>query len=101
MKQQKLKNVIADIDQPKKITHKRWHGLAQSIEQEHDFQALRVEGKLPKDINGTFYQNGPGLFERDENRYTHVFDCDGLIRAVKIQDGGATGAAKIVQSSSI
>ncbi len=101
MKQQKLKNVIADIDQPPITTHKRWHGLAQSIEQEHDFQALRVEGKLPNDINGTFYQNGPGLFERDEDRYTHVFDCDGLMRAVKIQDGGATGAAKIVQSEGL
>ncbi len=101
MSQPNLVNAINKTNQSSTITHKRWHSLAQSIEQEHDFQSLRIEGELPKDINGTFYQNGPGLFERGDFRYTHAFDCDGLMRAIKIKDGKAQGAAKIIQSEGL
>ena len=101
MKQKKLENSVANINPSPHITHKRWHGLAQSIEQEHGFQDLRIEGNLPKEINGTFYQNGPGLFEREDDRYSHAFDCDGLMRAIKIQDGCAKGAAKIIESAGL
>jgi len=82
-------------------THKRWHGLMQDIEYEHDFKALRVEGKIPNDICGVLYQNGPGMFSSHGKKYGHVFDGDGLIRGVRIEDGKAFGIAKLVQSEGL
>jgi len=76
----------------------RWHGLFQDIGVEHSFQPLRVEGNIPKDINGVLYQNGPGAFSSQGQPYGHVFDGDGLVRAIRIQGGKAEGAAKLVQS---
>ncbi len=79
----------------------RWHGLFQDIGVEHSFQPLRVEGNIPKEINGVLYQNGPGAFSSQGQPYGHVFDGDGLIRAIRIQGGKAEGAAKLVQSKGL
>ena len=35
---------------------------------------LAIEGKIPKELRGVFYRNGPGLFERGGQRYQHWFD---------------------------
>lgn len=84
-----------------KPTHKRWQGLMQDLEYEHDFQALRVEGEIPADISGVLYQNGPGSFSSHGKKYGHVFDGDGLIRGVRIDEGKASGIAKFVQSEGL
>ena len=78
-----------------------WRGLFRDIESEHGFQALRVEGALPSDINGVLYQNGPGLFSAQNTKYGHIFDGDGLARATRIEHGSAFGAARIVQSKGL
>ena len=36
-------------------------GLATSLKQEYTYQA-GVEGKIPQELRGTLYRNGPGLF---------------------------------------
>jgi all-trans-8'-apo-beta-carotenal 15,15'-oxygenase len=46
-----------------------------------------VEGRLPADLAGTLYRNGPGLFERDHYRKSTILDGDGLIRAFSFADG--------------
>uniref|UniRef100_A0A7S2S5X2 Dioxygenase n=1 Tax=Rhizochromulina marina TaxID=1034831 RepID=A0A7S2S5X2_9STRA len=43
--------------------------------------AIQVEN-LPEDIRGTYYRNGPGLFEVAGDRYQHPFDCDGMVLAL-------------------
>jgi all-trans-8'-apo-beta-carotenal 15,15'-oxygenase len=61
-----------------------------------------IEGKLPADLRGVFYRNGPGLFERGvgaaKQRYQHWFDGDGLVNAWRFTDKGVSHQARFVQS---
>jgi len=47
----------------------------------------RIEGRLPADLRGALYRNGPGLFERDGLRKTCIVDGDGMIRGFFVGDG--------------
>lgn len=49
--------------------------------------AMTLEGKLPKQLNGTLYRNGPAGFERAGARYQHWFDGDGMVQAFRLSDG--------------
>ncbi|OUS26994.1 hypothetical protein A9Q99_17455 [Gammaproteobacteria bacterium 45_16_T64] len=91
-----------EFESAKKVpSHKHWRGLTQDIDREHSFEPLTIEGKLPNDINGTLYQNGTGLFASHDTKYGHIFDADGLVRGIRIQNGKAYGAAKLVQSEGL
>jgi all-trans-8'-apo-beta-carotenal 15,15'-oxygenase len=61
-----------------------------------------IEGKLPAELRGVFYRNGPGLFERgigaSKQRYSHWFDGDGLVNAWRFTDKGVSHQARFVQS---
>jgi all-trans-8'-apo-beta-carotenal 15,15'-oxygenase len=61
-----------------------------------------IEGKLPDDLRGVFYRNGPGLFERgagaSRQRYEHLFDGDGLVHAWRFTDKGVSHQARFVQT---
>jgi all-trans-8'-apo-beta-carotenal 15,15'-oxygenase len=46
-----------------------------------------VEGELPRELSGTLYRNGPGLFERSGYRKSTIVDGDGMIRAFTFADG--------------
>jgi all-trans-8'-apo-beta-carotenal 15,15'-oxygenase len=65
---------------------------------EHGFEALRVEGKLPGELAGTLYRNGPGLFGSFGRRYYHLFESDGAVSAVRFAGGLASGAHRVVES---
>jgi hypothetical protein len=39
---------------------------------------LEVKGKIPQDLNGYFYRNGPAQNEVYGKRYHHWFDGDGM-----------------------
>ena len=54
-------------------------GLATSLSEEHDYFA-RIEGELPRDLKGTLYRNGPGLFERNGLRKRCLLDGDGMVQ---------------------
>jgi carotenoid cleavage dioxygenase len=47
---------------------------------------LIIEGEMPKDLNGTFYRNGPNPQFAPENEY-HFFTGDGMIHAFKFDHG--------------
>lgn len=68
---------------------------------EHGFVPLEVDGKIPRGFEGTMFRNGPGLFAHGEHRYQHWFDGDGLVTALRVRDGKAEGAARIVESSGL
>ncbi len=61
-----------------------------------------IEGKVPDALRGTFYRNGPGLFERgvgaNKQRYSHWFDGDGLVHAWRFTDKGVSHQARFVQT---
>jgi all-trans-8'-apo-beta-carotenal 15,15'-oxygenase len=73
----------------------------EDLPREHGFEPLEVEGKLPAELRGTLYRNGPGLFGQHGVRYTHPFEADGALTAVRIENGRAFGASKITDSAGL
>ncbi|MCF6274709.1 MAG: carotenoid oxygenase family protein [Robiginitomaculum sp.] len=57
-----------------------------------------VSGKMPKGLSGTFYRNGPALFERDGIRLEHWFDGDGMVHAYNIDDGNVSHTGRMVRT---
>ena len=51
--------------------------------------ALRVEGTIPRDFGGIYFRNGPNPYYRPQGRY-HWFDGDGMLHALRFQDGRAS-----------
>ena len=56
----------------------------------------RVEGRLPRDLQGVFFRNGPGRFELGGERYHHWFDGDGFAQRWQIRDGKVNHLGKFV-----
>jgi carotenoid cleavage dioxygenase-like enzyme len=50
---------------------------------------LEVIGEIPRELNGTFYRNGPNPAYEPPGRY-HWFDGDGMIHAISLRDGRAS-----------
>jgi all-trans-8'-apo-beta-carotenal 15,15'-oxygenase len=57
-----------------------------------------IEGKIPDELRGVFFRNGPGLFERGGQRYQHWFDGDGLVNAWRFTDTGVSHQARFVRT---
>jgi all-trans-8'-apo-beta-carotenal 15,15'-oxygenase len=66
--------------------------------EEFDY-ALRVEGRIPKELKGTLFRNGPGLLEVYGTPLVHPIDGDGMICSVAIEDGKAHFKSKFVRTS--
>lgn len=64
------------------------HGLFAPIQSEIEATDLRVEGEIPRDLNGAYYRNGPNSAHAPNNRY-HWFDGDGMIHGIWFEDGTA------------
>ncbi|ARN75708.1 carotenoid oxygenase family protein [Oceanicoccus sagamiensis] len=47
---------------------------------------LIIEGEIPKDLNGTFYRNGPNPQFPPQNEY-HFFTGDGMVHAFEFNNG--------------
>lgn len=50
----------------------------------------RIEGRLPPQLRGTLYRNGPARMRLGPTRYRHWFDGDGMVQALRIADGRAS-----------
>lgn len=71
------------------------------LPREHGFEPLVIEGALPPELSGTLYRNGPGLFGQFSVRYTHPFEADGAITAIRIGGGRAWGACRITATAGL
>ena len=58
----------------------------------------RVAGRLPADLNGVFYRNGPGRFELGGERYHHWFDGDGFAQRWQIGAGKVSHIGSFVKT---
>jgi len=74
-----------------------YRGLALSLSEEQDYEA-RVEGKLPAELRGTYFRNGPGLFERDGVRKRTILDGDGMVQQFRFHDRGVHYRTRFVQT---
>ena len=72
------KDVFAEFGDPVRP----YLGLATSLHEEHCYEA-RVEGKIPTQLRGTLYRNGPGLFDRNGMRKRNILDGDGMVQAFR------------------
>jgi len=66
-----------------------WQGGYESLKEELDYGIDDIEGQIPKELQGTLFRNGPGLFDRDGQHVQHPFDGDGMICAIAFQNGRA------------
>jgi all-trans-8'-apo-beta-carotenal 15,15'-oxygenase len=72
--------------------------LATSVTNEYNYEAI-VEGKIPQELQGILYRNGPGLFERAGFRKRCLLDGDGMIQAFRIADGKVYFQNKFVRTA--
>ena len=76
-----------------------WASSFVNVEQElTDVSLTSVRGVVPPELAGTFYRNGPGRLERDGQRVHHPFDGDGMIAAMRFENGAVTLTNRFVRT---
>ena len=76
---------------------KAWAKVFEQSAKPFAYQPLRlIEGTIPTELNGTFYQNGAANCSRGEASIGHWFDGDGAILAVQFSEGQARGCYRYV-----
>lgn len=60
--------------------------------------ALRIDGKMPAELSGNLFRNGPARVERDGVRYRHWFDGDGMVQRFRIAADSVTHEGRFVQT---
>lgn len=61
---------------------------------------IKLFGKIPPDLRGTYYRVGPGNFKIGNHRYKHPFDGDGKIDKICISpETGVTVESKFVRTA--
>lgn len=57
-----------------------------------------IKGRIPSDLDGIFYRNGPGRLELGGERYHHWFDGDGFAQRWQIAQGKVSHIGRFVQT---
>jgi len=57
-----------------------------------------IAGKMPKNLEGNFFRNGPAIHERSGVRYQHWFDGDGMVQAFHVSESGVSHKGRIVKT---
>ena len=57
-----------------------------------------IKGRIPADLNGVFFRNGPGRFELGGERYHHWFDGDGFVQRWQVANGKVSHRGRFVQT---
>jgi all-trans-8'-apo-beta-carotenal 15,15'-oxygenase len=60
---------------------------------------LTVEGRMPPDLGGMFYRNGPARHEVGGLRYRHWFDGDGFVQAFRFAHGRVSFRGRFVATA--
>lgn len=77
-------------DQPQPVdptTNRFLSGRFAPVHDELDTTDLRVEGKVPDDLNGTYMRNGPNPKYPPLGSYSYPLDGDGMVHAVTFDAG--------------
>src|SRR5271165_7546814 len=65
--------------------------------EEGDAFDLEVEGEVPRELNGVLYRIGPNPAFAPLGRY-HWFDGDGMVHAIKLENGRASYRNRYVRT---
>lgn len=66
---------------------------------EERYRLEGIEGTIPPWVRGTYYVNGPARFRRGELAYRHWLDGDGMVVALRFDDGGVRLTNRWVRSA--
>lgn len=66
---------------------------------ERSYAVRQVRGSLPAWLRGTCYWNGPARFARGGQRFGHWLDGDGMVTALRFDDGGVHFTNRFVRSA--
>jgi all-trans-8'-apo-beta-carotenal 15,15'-oxygenase len=80
-------------------TLKDWQGGYRSQPIESNYWIDEIEGKIPQELSGTLFRNGPGLLDVNGQRLHHPFDGDGMVCAIAFSKGRAYFRNRFVQTS--
>ena len=84
----KVTNLQDKINEMGNFSKEDWSSAYKNVDKELTKEPLRIiKGQHIKDLNGTFLRNGPGILERGGQWVHHPFDGDGMITAIKFEDG--------------
>ena len=70
------------------------------VDSEDVFDNMPVVGEVPKDLNGLYVRNGPNPFYPPDWRY-HAYDGDGMVHAIRFQNGKVTYRNRWVQTPAL
>jgi all-trans-8'-apo-beta-carotenal 15,15'-oxygenase len=73
----------------------------QDLPREHGFEPLALEGQLPAELQGVLFRNGPGQFGQFGQHYSHPFEGDGAVTAIRVGQGRAEGAVRLTASAGL
>ena len=66
-----------------------WKQGYQSLPHEYAYEITDIEGKIPPELTGTLFRNGPGVLDIGGMPVHHPFDGDGMISSFAFKDGKA------------
>src|SRR6185295_12309261 len=66
---------------------------------EHSYVVDDIEGEIPKFIQGTYYLNGPTRFSRNDFHYNHWLDGDGMVCALRFENGRVEFVSRLIHSA--
>jgi len=77
-----------------------WSGGFRSLEEEHDGREWLddVDGSVPAWLDGTLFRNGSGRNQLGGQWFPHWFDGDGMVQAIRFQNGRIRYANRYVQT---
>ncbi len=75
-----------------------WAAAFKGVSADLPAMDMKVRGALPLECQGTLFRNGPALFERAGQRYTHWFDPDGMIQAFTMTDKAISHRGRFVRT---
>lgn len=75
-----------------------WKRGYESQRQETDYWITNIEGKIPPELTGTLFRNGPGLLDINGQPIAHPFDGDGMIVKIAFKNGQAYFSNRFVRT---
>jgi carotenoid cleavage dioxygenase len=73
-------------------------GYANVSADEFAAPVTRISGRLPAELTGTLFRNGPAQHEIGNFRYQHWFEGDGMIQAWRFTGDGVEHQARMIET---
>ena len=80
------------------LKQKPWLLGYKGVDQNFKKTNLKIDGKLPENLKGIFYRNGPARHKVGDLRYRHWFDGDGMIHAFNFDGESVTHHGRFVDT---